>query len=241
MKTLRPGRRLFFLALRTLLLTCALLACLLYLAQEKASPPVDPPRQPAPEEAGNSLPAIRARAGKSRYGEDAVAAWPGAGSVEMVKSPDISRDTKTSVKRTFIPRLQTSGGDQGRWYAQVSFGPRDHPAEAAPETKRETGGDAVFIPPGAVSKKIVVRGARPVSRKDEKRYASIDAKAEQLRQKRRLEGEAEKERLGLLRHEKAVISFWLILTLAAGLIAASRVIKAWRSIHKPDGPHWTLK
>jgi len=167
---------------------------------------------------------------------------PQADSLTMIKAPPRGSVSTPVPQKAAIPRLVSNSS--GRWFAKIDFrsgeaGELQEPMQE--EARRGPGDGEIAITQAALSRKIKVRGARPVSASLEKRYASVDKEAEKLRSEFRRKAEAaeiaRKQRL-----RKQIELSALILAIAAMLaIAASRIVKAWRAIQKPDGTHWTLK
>ncbi len=235
-KTLRPVRYFSLLALRTALWTAIIIACFVYAVNEgalrpaalsavkKSSLAVQRPRQEVPMAV---VPAY---------------APPQADSLALVKPAPRGGASAPAQQKAPLPRLVSN--TSGRWFAKVDFRPAgsgalQEPAQEA--TPRGPGDGEVALSKAALSKKIKVGGARPVSASLEKRYSSVDKEAERLRSEynRKTEAEEIKRKQKLQGHIELSA---LILALAAVLaVAASRIIKAWRAIQKPDGTHWTLK
>lgn len=235
-KTLRPWRYYPLLALRTAALTAIVLACFAYAVREGAFEPA-----PAAVERPEPVPAPAVL-------ETPMAVFPAAerprsDSLAMVKTP--ARTAEKAPARQAAGRPRLSPEASGRWFAKVDFQRRgenqEETAEAAEAPRRNLPDGAVVIGGAELSRKIKVKGSRPVPPAAARRYSLVDKEAEGLRLERlRLAEAAEAARQRELRKRAALAALALAL-LAALSVAASRVISAWRSIHKPDGPHWTLK
>jgi len=235
-KTLRPVRYYSRLALRTALWTAILISCFAYAVNEGAFRPAAPSA------------AQKARSAAQPPRQDppmAVApayAPPQPDSLKLVKAAPRARASKPVPQKAALPRLVSN--TSGRWFAKVNFrsgGAGELREPTQEEARRGPGDGEIAIDQAALSKKIKVKGARPVSASLEKRYASADKEAEKLRSEFDSKAEAgEIERKRQLRGHIALSA--AILALAALLVvAASRIIKAWRAIQKPEGKHWTLK
>lgn len=233
-RTLRPGRYYSLLAFRTALWTSLALGCFVCAFKEGVFP--------AGEHAVKKTASQAARPAQE-LPMAAVPSYvpPQADSLSMVKAAPGRSESPApgAAAGRGVPRLAST--DPGRWFAQVKFRRPEAAADREEAASADAGDGAVSITREAFSRKIKVRGGRPVSAAAARRYASVDKEAEQLRASLRARTEAaEAARKKLLRERLELAA--LILALAAALTAAaSRLISAWRSIHRPDGPHWTLK
>ena len=178
------------------------------------------------------------------------AAAPGAakGSVAMVKAgkapPEDSQESYRPAARAAAgkPRLRpaTFGGSGGNFAAQ----PRETQdyEQTAQETPRARVRDGeILLNQSDLSKKIKVKGARPVSTARAKRYSGMDKESEMLRAKRRAEAEAAKAAENLLFRERLKLVGLITFVVLAASLLGSRVIRALHLLDNPDGPHWTLK
>jgi hypothetical protein len=109
-------------------------------------------------------------------------------------------------------------------------------AETAPRDQ-----DAVLLPASAMLSSVKVKGARPVPAAAGKKYSGVDPEAEFLRERMRQQATAAEAAKFQLRSEKLLLAGWLAMLSLAAMLIPSRVIKAWRLIHRPEGSHWTLK
>lgn len=235
-KTLRPGRYFFRLALRTALWTSIIIACFVYAVNEGAFRPA--------AVSGEKKPSLTAQRPVQEVPMAVVPAYapPRADSLALVKPPPRGGASKPVRQKAPLPRLVSN--TSGRWFAKVDFRPAGSAALQEPGqevTPRGPGDGEVALTKAALTKKIKVGGARPVSASLEKRYSSVDKEAERLRSEFKRKAEAgEIKRKQELRGHLEVSA--VILALAAVLaVAASRILKAWRAIQKPEGTHWTLK
>ncbi|MCX5791996.1 MAG: hypothetical protein NTY45_07240 [Elusimicrobia bacterium] len=144
-----------------------------------------------------------------------------------------------------IPRMRPvtfggSGGNFARLTADepAGSGAAAHPPAAGGRARAE---DGVVLTPGALSKKIRVKGAAPVSPAAEKRYTGEDPEAEKLRAAVRAKAEAAAAARRQLRREQFMAAGLLLLAALAIILIPSRLIKAWRLLERPEGKHWTLK
>ena len=231
-KTLRPWRYYSLLALRTAALTAIVLACFGYAVREGAF-------EPAPAEVRRPEPAPAPAVTEMPLAVFPAAERPRTDSLAMVKAP--ARTAEKSLARQAPARPRLSPEASGRWFARVDFQRGGETREETETPRRNLPDGAVVIGGAELSRKIKVKGSRPVPPAAAKRYSLVDKEAEGLRLERlRLAESAEAARQRELRKRAALAALALAL-LAALSVAASRIISAWRSIHKPDGPHWTLK
>ena len=91
------------------------------------------------------------------------------------------------------------------------------------------------------TKKIKVKGSAPVSKSLEERYTGTDREGEIARKKKELEFEAARARQKQLRREQLTLAGLLTLGTALVMLTGSRLVKAVKLLHKPEGRHWTLK
>ena len=232
--SLRPGRRYFYLALRTGLWTAAALSCAAYLSFEKLSPPA---RAAAPEAA--PAPAARETRLAAPPPEAPAPAAPAQDSVALVKGYR-STAKKAAPAGTAKPRLVTPEGSRGGWFAQNVFPSERDGGATAPEAPRPDP-DAPVLSGKALKAGLKVKGARPVPKAVARRYAGQDPEGESARQGRLIRETAEAAELERLARKRLLRYSAVFFLIAAFSTAASRVLQAWRGIHKPDGPHWTLR
>ena len=144
-----------------------------------------------------------------------------------------------------IPRLRpvTFGGSGGNFARLTADEPAGPGAAAQPPAAggRARAEDGVVLAPGALSKKIRVKGSAPVSPAAEKRYTGADPEAEKLRAAIRAKNEAAVAERRQLRREQFMAAGLLLLTALGIILIPSRLIKAWRLLERPEGKHWTLK
>ncbi len=239
--TLHGGRALFYLLLRTSLWTAVILACGLYYVNEALRPaPVKPaaaaaarakktPRPPALEKPPKAPPAQ----GPEMADPLSLITAPRAGASTYEKKGARA----LSAARTRLKAV-TFGGSGGNFVPLGQEEQEQAPGltESAPRDQ-----DAVLLPASAMLSSVKVKGARPVPAAAGKKYSGVDPEAEFLRERMRRQAEAAEAYRIRLRNEKLSLAGWLILLVLAVTLIASRVVKAWRAIHKPEGSHWTLK
>ena len=240
--TLRPWRALFNLLLRAFTCTAVILGCGLYYLNEALLPA---PVKPA------EITAAPAKSPSRRtYLKSPPKAPPAPGPkladpLSLIKASKPVADSygneSDAGKNAARPRLKavTFAGSGGRF---IPIGQEER--EQAPGSRTESARrdlETVLLPASALSKKITVKGAKPVSVLAGKKYSGVDPEAEFLRERmRRQAAAAEASRLQL-RKEKLLLTGWLALLALAAMLIPSRVIKAWRLIQKPEGSHWTLR
>jgi hypothetical protein len=235
-KTLRPGRYYSLLALRTALWTAILIACFAYAVNEGAFRPETV--------AAAKKPSLAVQRPRQEIQMAVVPAYapPQADSLALVKAAPRGTTSAPARQKAPIPRL--ASGASGRWFAKIDFRPAGSGAlqeREREEAPRGPGDGEVALTKAALTKKIKVGGARPVSASLEKRYSTVDKEAERLRSEHNRKAEAEKiKRKRELRGQIELSALMLALAVVLA-VAASRIIKAWRAIQKPDGTHWTLK
>lgn len=120
----------------------------------------------------------------------------------------------------------------------VNSAPASRQPAADRKVREEEG---VFLGRTALAKKIRMKGSLPVSAAAERRYTGADREAEKLRAvilNRAEAAEAERKRL---RRQRVLIAGWIVLAALVIMLIASRVVKAWRLLERPEGTHWTLK
>lgn len=246
-KTLRPVKAMISLLLRTALWTSAILACGLYFTNEAV------------------LPAMRKKAAAAKILPDAPLPEPDLkfAPAPGIKQPLPAADPLAMVRKyeqpatagraaaasrqagTAIPQLK-AGREEG-WFAQVDFRPGEDRRIAVKEhvlragRRGENAEGAVLLPGSALEKKVALAGAKPVSSAAEKKYTGADKEAEKLREELKSRAEAGRERARRLRNEKLFLGGIILIISAILILLLSRTISAWRSIHKPEGSHWTLK
>ena len=237
--SLRPWRALLFLLFRTSVWTAMSLACGLYYVNGALR---QAPGKPAAETAVEAKKPARRTPLKNPPEAPRSVGLEIADPLSLIKIPKAGPASKEGPERTKArPRLKavTFAGSGGSFNTLE----RDEP-EQAPESRAENtphDEEAVLLPPAALSKKVKVKGARPVSAITGKKYSGVDPEAELLRERIRRQAEAAETAKAQLRHEKLLFAGWLALLALAAMLIPSRVIKAWRLIHKPEGSHWTLK
>lgn len=250
MTTLRRRTALPVRLLLTAFYTAVSLAAGLYGVQHWPAAPVSAPAEitqtePLPDEPVD-LPEPEPAAFYPR------AAAPGAasGSVAMVKAGKAPAEGPQESYRPSAraaagkPRLRpaTFGSSGGNFAAQ----PRETQATdyepTAPEPPRARASEGeILLNPSDLSKKIKVKGAKPVSAARAKRYSGMDKESEMLRAKRLAEAEAAKAAEELLFREKLKLVGLITFVVLAISLLGSRVIRALHLLDNPDGPHWTLK
>lgn len=236
-KTLRPGRYYSRLALRTALWAAIIAGCFAYAVHEGVFMPA------APSAAPKTPPAVRRPREELPMAVVPTYAPPQADSLALIRAAPRGRaSTPVPQQKAAIPRLVSN--TSGRWFAKINFSPESTDGLQEPpqeETRRRPDDGEIAITKAALGRKIKVKGARPVSASLEKRYASVDKEAERLRSESVRKAEAAE--IARKQRQRGHIELSAIILAAAALlaIAASRIIRAWRSIQKPDGTHWTLK
>lgn len=235
--TLRRGRDLFFLGLRTAAWTAVALACALYFINDSIRPAPGKPAVRTEPAAGKSA---RRTAINPPPRTHRASGLEIADPLALIKGPRAYGEGNAPAKKTAVPRFKTVtfAGSGGKFAAlgQDEQEPAQARAENPPRDQ-----EAVLLPASALGKAVKVKGARPVPVSTGKKYSGIDPEAEFLRERMRrqaAEYEAGKVRL---RNEKLLLTGWLTLLVLAAMLIPSRVIKAWRLIHKPEGSHWTLR
>ena len=114
-------------------------------------------------------------------------------------------------------------------------------SSARPAEQTDDSDAEIILTPHDLTKKIKLKGSKPVSVEQAKLYTDIDLEAEALREERRMETiETELLRKNLL-HEKLWLVALITLLGIAMMLLGSRVIRALRLLKKPEGKHWTLK
>ena len=240
--TLRDGRALFYKLLRTFIGTVVIMACGLYYIKDLLLPaPATPPPNTA---AGVKRTARRPALNKPPHSTAPLTAEM-VDSLSLIKIPKTGASTygkeSSSAKSAAKPRLKTVtfAGSGGSFVPIRRDEPGQEPDSRAANSPRDQ--EAVQLTAAALSKKVKVKGARPVPVLTGKKYSGIDPEAEFLRGRMRRQAEAAKAAEEQLRHEKLLLTGWLALLALAAMLIPSRVIKAWRLINKPEGSHWTLK
>ena len=191
---------------------------------------------PMPEQEDAPLPAPeRLPLADAGYGPG-----PKAGSLALVKKGKLPEDPgPDAVSRAARPRLRpTSFGSSGGNFASPGFSRET--ADQSP-ARRQIPDEAVVLNQAALTKKIAVKGARPVSAATAKRYSGIDLESEALRLFKLRQEEARAASYKQLRREQLTLSALISLLIITLTVLGSRVIHALRLIEKPDGSHWTLK
>jgi len=240
-KTLRGGRALFYLLLRTSAWAAILLACGLYYLNETLP---TPPVKPAADTAGGVMQTGRrpflSRPPHAKTQQAAEMADP-LYLIKASKAGTNAAGTRTAAPGAAAPRLKavTFAGSGGRFVPLGQAAPEQGSASRTEGAPRD--GDAVLLPAAALSRKVKVTGAKPVPAALGKKYSGIDPEAEFLRERLRRQAAAAEASAEQLRHEELLLTGWLLLLALAVMILPSRVIKAWRLIQKPEGSHWTLK
>ena len=173
--------------------------------------------------------------------------------IKVRKSPAKSsrKKTRSVSNKAAKPRLRRVGmGSSGGNFAKPLYKYKTirkvRPAKkvyssalSAEQTDDEN--EEIILTPYDLTKKIKVKGAKPVSVEQAKLYTDMDLEAEALREARRLEAiETELLRKNLL-HEKLWLVALITLLGIAMMLLGSRVIRALRLLKKPEGKHWTLK
>jgi len=246
-KTLHPVRAAVWLALRTALWTALILASGLYCANEGILPQRGKP--PAGKEIIHKPAPIPARQKSSRLPAAGAVRTAATDPLALIKPgkplPGLERKAASRRAPAAIPRMRpatfgSSGGGFAPLLADYAENRASAPSPAATDRKaREEEG--VFLGQAALSKKVRLKGARPVSAAAEKRYTGTDREAGELRAvilSRAEAAEAERKRL---RRGRLILAGWIVLAALAIMLIASRVVKAWRLLEKPEGKHWTLK
>ncbi|HNW43713.1 MAG TPA: hypothetical protein PKI19_04360 [Elusimicrobiales bacterium] len=248
--TLRPARALFRLLLRTALWTAVILACGLYCFKEVALPGFSRPRSAQQSiNAAVPLPAAESRtrpaAGRFRTAATDPLALikPAALPAESGEEGAARRPARPAAAG--IPRMKTMGfGESGGGFApmRTAAAGAARPARARAAAAADSGGEeGVILPAAALSGKIGMKGSAPVSAAAEKRYSGADKEAEALRAAVRARTEASEALKKRLRNEQLILAGWILLAATGLMLTASRLIRAWRQLDKPEGKHWTLK
>ncbi|MEI7528835.1 MAG: hypothetical protein WCK76_07815 [Elusimicrobiota bacterium] len=250
-------RALFHLLLRTAALTALILASGLYCVKEGAlngfkwnrPGTTAPPAENTPAEKPAVLPAPE-KAAPGAAGRTARTAP--ADPLALIKPDEPPARRTSGVPKpaarggpAAIPRMRpvTFGGSGGKFARLTADDPAGSVAAAQPPAAggRARAEDGVVLTPDALSKKIRVKGAAPVSPAAEKRYTGADPEAGKLRAAIRAKAEAAAAARRQLRREQFMAAGLLLLAALAIILIPSRLIKAWRLLEKPEGKHWTLK
>ena len=144
-----------------------------------------------------------------------------------------------------LPRLRPMGfGESGGNFAQLGTDKPERSPAASPRPVAVSPAyaqEGLVLTPGALSKKIKVKGSVPVSAAAEKRYTGVDKEAEMLRAALRAKVEAAEAARKQLRREQFMAAGIIVLSALVIMLVASRIIKAWKTLEKPEGKHWTFK
>lgn len=239
--TLHAGRALFYLLLKTFLWTAVLLACGLYYANESLRPA---PVKPAAAAAARAKKTPRTPALKEPPKAPPPQGPEMADPLSLITAPKAGANTyeKKGARAQTAARTRlkavTFGGSGGNF---VPLGQEEQERAPGRTKSAPRDQDAVLLPASAMLRSVKVKGARPVPAAAGKKYSGVDPEAEFLRERMRRQAAAAEEAKLQLRNEKLLLSFWLALLALAAMLIPSRVIKAWRLIHRPEGSHWTLK
>ncbi|PIU20192.1 MAG: hypothetical protein COT18_03550 [Elusimicrobia bacterium CG08_land_8_20_14_0_20_59_10] len=249
-RTMRPVRALLYLLLRTAVWTALITISGLYCLNEVPIPALNGPRQEtrgaAPEPAAPPGPEAPAPYAISRTEP------PRADSFAMIRrqagQPDHSpANTEKPEPRPRKPVLRpvgfgSSGGNFAAMRREESEAASGNGRRQARASRRDYYQDgAIVLSEAALSKKIKVKGSAPVSKSLEERYTGTDREGEIARKKKELEFEAARARQKQLRREQLTLAGLLTLGTALVMLTGSRLVKAVKLLHKPEGRHWTLK
>ncbi len=231
-KTLRGRHELSQRLLRTALATAIITASGLYLLNDTLrSPRINPAQRPSPPAGTAAAPALSPPAVASAALTDPLA---------LIKHSKAAEEYGAAPRKAEPPRLKavTFAGSGGNFSA---LGQKAREQETARTGSALRDQEAVLLPAYALKKAVRVKGAGPVPASIGKKYSGVDPEAESLRERLRRQAEADKTGKARLRDEKLLLIGWLILLVLAAMLIPSRLIKAWRLIHKPEDSHWTLR
>ena len=238
-RTMRPLRALSWLLLRTALWTALSAASCVYYFKEAGVPKFSP--EPAAAVA-RALPA-----GPAPYAAP-VDEPPAADSLALIKDSQSGRaaGAKARGKRQVKTRLRMNPaafGSSGGNFAPM--GPRlERSVSKAPDdtvnARYAEDGDIV-LPAAALTKKVKLKGSAPVPAAVEKKYTGTDREGELLRAKKEMEVEAAAAAKRQLRREQLILAGLVLVGGSLVILIGSRIVKAVRLLHKPEGAHWTLK
>jgi hypothetical protein len=148
------------------------------------------------------------------------------------------RNSRSAPRAVGKPRLKAvkMGGSGGN-FARIN----ENKTNTYSAEQNDALDGKIILTPSDLTKKIKVKGAKPISIEQAKRYADTDYEAEELREAQRMKDE--KVELARKRVLFEKLGF-LVLTTLSGLalmLLGSRIIRALHLLKKPEGPHWTLK
>ncbi|MDO8806019.1 MAG: hypothetical protein Q7R35_16500 [Elusimicrobiota bacterium] len=243
MTTLRARSALPARLLLTAFYTAVILAAGLYGVRHwPAAPHEITQTEPQPEE-----PAALPEPEHAAFYPRAAAPGAASGSVAMVKAGKAPAEEPPESYRPAAraaagkPRLRpaTFGSSGGNFATQ----PRETtaPVYAPPAARARVSEREILLKPSDFTKKIKVKGARPVSAAGAKRYSGMDKESEMLRARRLAEIAAAKAAEELLLREKLKLVGLITFVVLAISLLGSRVIRALHLLDNPEGPHWTLK
>lgn len=237
--TLHGGRALFFLLLRTFLWTAVILACGLYYVNKSLLPA---PVKPAAAAAARAKRPTRQPALKKPPEPPPAQGPEMADPLSLITAPKAGATAAAPSKKTSaVPRLKTVtfAGSGGSFVPIGQAEPEEDRGSLAENAPRDQ--EAVLLPAAALSKKVKVKGARPVPVLTGKKYSGMDPEADFLRERVRRQAAAAEALKKQLLNEELMLAGWLALLALAATLIPSGVIKAWRLIQKPEGSHWTLR
>lgn len=247
MTTLRRRTPLPVRLLLTAFYTAVSLAAGLYGVRHWPAAPVSAPAEIARSEPQPEEPVTLPEPEPAAFYPKAAARGAASGSVAMVKAGKAPAEEPQESYRPSAraaagkPRLRpaTFGSSGGNFAAQPRETADPGYAPAAPRARVSEG--EILLKPSDLSKKIKVKGARPVSAARAKRYSGMDKESEMLRARRLAELAAAKAAEDLLFRERLKLVGLITFVVLAISLLGSRVIRALHLLDNPDGPHWTLK
>lgn len=247
MTTLRRRTPLTVRLLATAFYTAFILAAGLYGVRHWPAAPASSPAEIAQTEPQPEEPATLPEPEPAAFYPRAAAQGAASGSVAMVKAGEAPAEEPRESYRPSArasagkPRLRpaTFGSSGGNFASQ----PRETqtPGYEPPTPRARARDGEILLSQSDLSKKIKLKGARPVSAARAKRYSGMDKEAEMLRARRLAEAAAAKAAEELLFREKLKLVGLITFVVLAISLLGSRVIRALHLLDNPDSPHWTLK
>lgn len=250
-KTFHPVKAALYLLLRTAIWTSLILILGIYYVKE-GGVSVAQRLPPAKTTFKNSVSLLPAPSAVSRQEAGATVRTASTDPLALIKTgnkPIIPRVVRASQQRArntqvAIPRLRPMAfGESGGNFAQLGTDKPERtpaagpgPAAVSPAYAQE----GLVLTSAALSRKIHIKGSAPVSAAAEKRYTGADKEAEMLRVVLRSKAEAAEAASKQLRREQLMAGGIIMLSALVIMLVASRVIKAWKTLEKPEGKHWTL-